>query len=218
MSGSEAATSFLRGLPGEAEHILAAGEVDQLRCPVTCRIRRIEPLERDHARPATAAHRQADAVDPLRGLADQIDRRVLGVCGLCDRSGIAQNLSQRVRIERDHHRLTVDLRRDFAHVVVGDGADRAQRLGDDQLGLQVVQRVGVELVDRLSVERPLLDGRVDLGGAETVRQLVPRNPGQGCRLRWVVALMGDADDVIAQSEGEQQLGRGRNQAHDAHAR
>ena len=59
----------------------------------------------------------------------------------------------------------VDLLGDRPDVVVGDRAHRAQRLGDDQVGLQLVQRVGVELVDRLAGQRALLDGGVDLGGA-----------------------------------------------------
>ena len=38
-------------LAGEAEHVLAAGELDQLRRPVPGGERRVEPLERHHARP-----------------------------------------------------------------------------------------------------------------------------------------------------------------------
>ena len=144
MSGSTAAISsqlsLLGLLAGEAEHVLAARVLDQLRRPVAGRVGRVEPFERDHARAPGAAHRQADAVDPLGGLADQVDGRVLGVCRLCDRSGIAENLSDRVRVKRDHHRLAVDLLRESADVVVGDGAHRAQRLRDDQVGLQLVQQ------------------------------------------------------------------------------
>ncbi len=96
---------------------------------------RIEPFERDHARSRRGPHGQADAVDPPGGLADQLDSRILGVCGLCDRSSIAENLSNRVRIERDDHRLAVELLGDLLDVVHGDRAHLAERLRDDQVGL-----------------------------------------------------------------------------------
>ena len=51
-------------------------------------------------------------------------------------------------------------------LLVGDRADRAQRLRDDQVGLQARERVAVELVDRFALERALAHGRVDLGCVE----------------------------------------------------
>ena len=41
---------LLRVLAGEAEHVLAAGVLDQLRRPMAGGVGRVEPLERDHAR------------------------------------------------------------------------------------------------------------------------------------------------------------------------
>ena len=209
---------LLRLLTDEAEHILAAGVVDQLRGPVAGDIGRIEPLERDHPRSPRAPHGQPDPIDSGRGLTDQIHGSVLGVCGLCDRSGIAQDLSHSVRIERDHQRLAVDLLGDLPDVLVGDGADLAQRLGDDQVGLEVLEHLGVELVDRFAAERELLDGRVDLRRRESGGKLVSRHSRERRGRRRVVALMGDGDDVVPEAEREHHLGRGGNQAYDAHTR
>ena len=109
-----------------------------------------------------AAHRQPDAVDPRRGVADQLDGGVPAVGRLRERPRVAQHLADRVWVERDHPRVRLDLLGDRADVVVGDRAHRAQRLGDDQVGSQVVEGLDVELVDRLAGERALLDGGVDL--------------------------------------------------------
>ena len=107
---------------------------------------------------------------------------------------------------------------DLPDVVNGDGAHLAERLGDDQVGLQLVQKLRVELVDRLARERALLDRGVDLRRGEPRRQLVARDPWQLADGGWVVALMSDGDDFVAEAEREEHLGRRRDQAYDAHMR
>ena len=62
-----------------------------------------------------------------------------------------------------------------AHVVDADGAHRAQRLGDDQVGLELAQALGVELVDRLAALGALAHGGVDLGRAQSAGQAVARD-------------------------------------------
>ena len=53
---------------------------------------------------------------------------------------------------------------DLAHVVVGDGADLAHLLGDDQVRLEAPRAVrrGVEFVDRLALLRALANLAIDL--------------------------------------------------------
>jgi hypothetical protein len=72
-------------------------------------------------------------------------------------------------------RLARDAVRHGAHVVDADRADRAQLLGDDEVGLEVAQAVGVELVDRLAALGALADGRVDLAGREARGETVARD-------------------------------------------
>ncbi len=197
----------LRGvLAGEPEDVRAAGELDQLRRPVTGGERRVEPLERGDARPAGVSDGQPDAVDARCGVAHELDRGVLGVGRLGERARIAEHLADGVRVERDHARMALDLVRDGADVVVGDRAHRAQRLGDDQVRPEFVEQLRVELVDRFAGQRPLLDGRVDLRGREPARQHVPRDPRQLQRRGRVVALVGHGDKVGTQAEREQHLG------------
>ena len=62
----------------------------------------------------------------------------------------------------------------------------------------------------------LADRSVDLGGAQPRRQLIARDLRQLAGGWRVVALMRDADHVVAEAEREQQLGCVGDKAHDAH--
>ena len=140
----------------------------------------------------------------------------LRVGRLGERADVAEHLAERVRVERDHLRLGLDPLRDRDDVVVGDRADRAQRLRDDQVGLQLAQPRLVERVDRLALLGQLAHGAVDLAGLEPGADQVARDLGQLERRRGVVALVGDGGDLVAEPEREQHLGRGRDEGDDAH--
>ena len=103
-------------------------------------------------------------------------------------------------------------------VVVGHRADRAQRLGDDQVRLQALQARLVELVDRPPLLGQLAHGAVDLGRRQPGPDDVARDARQLARRRRVVALVRDGGDLVAQAEREEHLrGRG-DERHDAHDR
>ena len=95
----------------------------------------------------------------------EVDAGVLGVGGLRERAHVAEHLAERVRVQRDDLGHRVHLGRDRAHVVDGDRADAAQRLGDDQVGLEVAQADAVELVDRAALLGQLAHRAVDLVGS-----------------------------------------------------
>jgi hypothetical protein len=204
-------------LPGKSEHVVAAGVVDQLRGPVAGDERGIQPFQGDHAGPAHDVARQhADPVNPGRGVLYEVHRLVLGVGGLGQRARVGENLADRVRVQRDHHREAVDLVRDLADVVIGDGAHRAQRLGDDQIGGQLAERLGVELIDRFTGERALLDRGIDLRRGEPVGQPITGDLRQITHRRGIVAFVGDADDIGPEAEGEEHLCGRWDETDDAH--
>ena len=103
-------------------------------------------------------------------------------------------------------------------LVVADGAHRAQLLRDDEVRLELAQQLLVEAVDRVAALGPLAHGGVDLRRVEPGRQLVAREVRQRQHVRRVVALVRDADHVVAEAEREQQLGGVGDEAHDAHRR
>ena len=121
----------------------------------------------------------ADAVEPRLKLAAQrlatvSARRVASA----SRTRSSSTSPRRLGVERDHARARLEPRGDRADVVVGDGADRAQRLGDDQVGLEVGERGLVELVERLAPPGDLAHAGVDLAGLQAGRDHAARQAGQ----------------------------------------
>ena len=169
-------------LSRHAEHVDPARVLDHLRRPVAGDVDRVEPLERGDAdrlaRPARPAARGRCATRrPGRG------RRPRPCCRWPPRaSHVAEHLAERVRVERDTSARVQPLG-DRLDVLVGHGADGAQRLRDDQVGLRAPQRLLVELVDRLALLGQLAHGAVDLRRRQPGADHVARDPGQLAGLR-----------------------------------
>ena len=136
---------------------------------------------------------------------------------LGQRADVAERLAQRVRVEREDLGRRVHPPGERLHVVVGDGAHRAQRLGDDEVRGERAHAVLVELVDRAALLGELAHGAVDLAGREARADDVARDLGQVERLRRVVALVRDGGDLAAQAQGEERLGGRGDEGDDAHA-
>ena len=165
-----------------------------------------------------ALEARADRVDPVRGLVEQLVGGALVLGHLGEAADVAQHLAERHRVERDHLRVRRDLLRDRAHVVERHGADLAERLGHDQVRLELAQLLRVELVQVLAALRPLAHGGVDLLRGEALRDDRSRQMWQLRRFWRIIALVGDPDDVGAESEREQRFGSGGNEACNAHER
>ena len=123
---------------------------------------RIQPLQRGHARARRAPHGEADLVDARPLARHEVQRGVAGARGLRQRAHVTHRLAERLGVQRYHlgaggHRLG-----DPLDVLDAHGADRAQRLGDDQVGLELAQPLLVEGIDRLAALGALRDGGVDL--------------------------------------------------------
>ena len=141
------------------------------------RKRRVEPLERRDAGAPRTPGGQAHPVDSCGGLAHELDRGVLAIGRLRQRAGVTEHLAQSARVQGDDLGRGLDRLGHAPHVLDGNRADRAQRLGDDQIGFELVQLLDVQLVDGLAGQRALLDRGVDLRRAEAVGQDIARDPG-----------------------------------------
>ena len=151
-----------RLLPGHPEHVVAAGELDHLRDPVPAREHGVEPFERRDARPRVARDGELDLLDPLGGLLGQRLARLRHARRLGEPRDVGQDLAERGRVERDHLGMGGEALRHGADVVERDGAYLADRLGHDQIHVEALERVLVELVERLAAARALTHGGVDL--------------------------------------------------------
>ena len=87
---------------------------------------------------------------------------------------------------------------------------------DDQVGQRFLERLDIELVDRLAAARQLAHARVDLARRQPFRDDAACQMRQVARGRGIIALVRDRDDLVAQPKGEQSLGRGRYEAGDPH--
>ena len=105
LRGAHVVPRALRGvLAGQAEHVEAAGVLDQLRRPVAGHEHRVQPLERGDADGLGGAHGQAHAVDPRGGVLHERHAGVLGVGRLRQRAYVAEHLAERAGVERQHLR------------------------------------------------------------------------------------------------------------------
>ena len=200
-----------RPLTRQAEHVLAAGELDHLWHPVPADIERVEPLERRHPRARRTLDCALHGLDPLGRVEGQPLAGVVGIRGRGEPRHVGEHLAERGGVERDHLRLGRQPLRHGAHVVEGDGAHLAHRLRDDQVHVQLLERVLVQLVERLAAARSLAHRGVYLGRLEPGWDHAAREVGELFGSGRVVTLMGDRGHAVAEPEGEQHLGRGWNQ-------
>ena len=80
-------------------------------------------------------------------------------------------------------------------VVGGDGADRAEVLGQDQVGLECLEQRAVDRVQRASVADRLAYGSIDFQAGQA-RRFDTRggNDREAANLGWPVALLRNADE------------------------
>ena len=144
-------------------------------------------------------------------------RRVLGLGHRAHRLDRVEDPLDRGRLEADDRHVPVEPPGDLVDLAVADGADPAQLLGDDQVGLGRRQRRVVEHVQRRVVVHRGLDRRVDLARGRR-REVVgpPAHDGDVPDVGREVAVLADADQLVTQPEREHDLGRGRDQGDDAH--
>ena len=103
-------------------------------------------------------------------LTAQLVRLGLDLGRLAEADHVLEHLAERARVLLQDPGLAGQPRRDLEHVLVGDRADVADRLGDDQVGGELGEQLLVELVERLALGHPRLHRAVDLGGVEARRQ------------------------------------------------
>ncbi len=211
-------------LPGRAERLLTrraehagpAGPLHHLGHPVARGERRVGPLEHEGVGAAPAGHRGVDPLQPLAQTGDE----VLGGAGPAARPAEGhhrgQHLVEGVRVDGEHVRPAAEVGEGVVDHGDVDRAYRAQVLGDDEVGVEVGQGALVEVVEVLAGPHPLADDPVDVGGAQALGQRGGGDDPAAARLGGVVALEGDADDVIAGADREQDLGRRGQERHDPH--
>ena len=211
------------GLPGDAlgllagtgEHILPAGAGDLLGHPVPGGEGRVEPLEREDAgsgRGEGCGWGRARA--QVGGEAGTLGGAARGLADLLDGAGNALEVEGREGEDAGAKLLLVH---DPVDLALAHGADIAEGLGDDEVGLELAQAGDIDRVGRAAGGEEVADGGVDLGLGKAARlDGGAGEDGEAARLGGVVALVGDADDLVAGADGEDDLGGAGEEGGDAH--
>ena len=212
----------MRLLPVGPEHVPAARPPDLFGHPVPDGERRVEPFDRHHAdrRPpgiAPPGHALFDGAEPLPQRLDQIDRCVLHLGHRADRRDRMEDPLERGGLERDDRDIRVDATSDLVHLAIADGANVAQLLGQDEVGLGRRERLLIELIQRrtavhrgrhavVDVARRRVGEVVDAAGDDRLAD-DGRRP---------VTFMGDRDELILKPDGADDLGGRGEKGRDAH--
>ena len=109
--------------------------------------------------------RRLDRGQPLPQPGDQLLGRVASAAGPPEGHHGGEHLVEGVRVDGQHVRATAEVGQRLVDDRDVHGADRAEVLGDDQVGVQARQGALVEVVQVLAGPHPLADHPVDLGGA-----------------------------------------------------
>ncbi len=134
--------------------------------------------------------------------------------GLAHRQDRAQHLLQRARIQGEHLGVAAQVPQGRLDLPGWEGADGAQVLGQDQVGLQFRQRLLVQGVQAAVGGEPAVDVLVDLPGRHPTGVQSAGNhglvhPGG----RGLVALERHTGELVAQSQRVHDLRRRRQQRH-----
>jgi hypothetical protein len=153
----------------------------------------------------------------VRRTLDELDGGVLGVGHRPDGRDRVQDALDRGRLEGHDGDRGIDLAGDLVDLAVADRADVAQLLGQDQVGMGVLERVLVERVERRAAVDRVGDEAIDLAAGRAAEVVdAPREHRLADDLGRPVTLVGDADELVLEPEGADDLGCGRKERGDSH--
>src|SRR5712664_2331575 len=121
-----------------------------------------------------------------------------------------------MRIKRDHLWTTWQMRERRAKIVRRSGADVAKILRNNKIGTDRGQCRHVHTVEAFTALEKFADLPVNRRRAFRVRNARHDQNRFAARLRWKIALVADAGDLIAQPQREQDFRRGGQQGTNLH--
>jgi hypothetical protein len=199
----------IRRLTGPAEDVDPARALDHLRQPVPGTERRVDPLGEEHPAARQVPHGRRGGFDRLPHVRDDLLAARSHAKPRCqDAHGLA-HLAKRSRIEREHLRPHGTRGGELA---ARDGAHGAEILGDDQVGSELGNQVGVDAVQGPAVPHRFADHLADLQARER-RGIEPRDGHDRLagHLGRPAALLRDPDERIDEPEVRDHLRRTRQQ-------
>ena len=200
-----------------AEHDLAVGGFDQFGSPVAHGKDRVGPFEHDDGRCGLVAHRVGDGTHAGAHRRDKVFACGLEMQAAGDAANAVKDAVDGSGTEGQDLRGQ-EAAADSLNVVGSDRADFAVHLGDEQVGMEVADAVGIDVVEGFVQVEATAHFRVDLAAGHADVEGRAGAGGQGSHPLWVVAFMGTAHQRIARAEGTDNLGSAGEKGKNAHGR
>src|SRR5579864_7433111 len=143
---------------------MAAGKLNHLGNPVAADVKRLQPLEENDAR-ALGGLRDG-LFHAGQAFSDLFEERFGGASAaglLADPQNIAPDVAEILRIEAKNFRALGKAREGGGEIVRRSGADVAQILGDDEVGSELFERLGVDGVKAFAAGNVFANEAIDFG-------------------------------------------------------
>ena len=186
---------------------MPSAKSDHLRNPVTRSVEWLKPFEADYARPIVGLG-EPDLRDALSKLADEDVGCCCRIRRHADAYDVVKHVGEGARIEREYGWHIGQPRSGFDNFVVVEGANIAKPLGQNEFRRACLQRVFIKEIESFARLQELTDSTIDLVAGKTMRiDGASHHNGFLLRFSRVVALMRDADDLIAKTERKRDFRR-----------
>src|SRR5262249_30451194 len=145
--------------------------------------------------------------NPLLKFADNPDRALLSPGGFTDLLNGLENPAETGRLEGEDAAMAFEPVDRLLDDLVGDGADVAEFLRQDEIWVETFQEVVVEHVDATAGVDSARDMVVDLtAAARLMIEGAARDDREARRFRREIALVGHGHELVAAFEREDDLG------------
>lgn len=200
-----------------AENVFAAGESDHFGDPVTGDERRVEPFEAEDAG-ARGRIRDggADGGDAGFNFSGECSGFGGAAGGVAYGADVLPDVGEGVGSEGEDAGLDGHFGEGRGEVAGRSGADVAEVLGEDEVGLDASEFVVVDEINAFAAAGEFADLAVNFSGGERDVHAGVDEDFFGARRGGIVAFVGDAEDLVFEAEGEEDFGSGGKKRTDTH--
>ena len=129
---------------------------------------------------------------------------------------VLEDVGQALRFERYEFGLPAADARGALHKGIGDGAYLAELLGQDQIGLERREAIGIEPIDAAPLMDELTDVAVDVGAPSVAGQQAASHDRLAPHLLRVIALVSHSHQAVFQAKRAHDLGGAGQEGGDPH--